>query len=514
MVSRATRSGVPAPGAWRPDVADTDPIIRAGTAPNGTDLGSAMHHRPTLSGAATLVTALTCAVVLVACGGSAPPEPDQALPAALVSQASGDGAYSHLEELQRIADANGGNRAVGTPGYDASVEYVAGKLRDAGYDVETPSFDAATFAVQTQTLTVDGAPVEVTALSFSPSTPGPLTAPLAVIAQDDTSGCEASDFAGIPAGAIAVVRRGTCTFGVKSQLAGAAGAAAVVVVNTEDGPLNGTLGETTGTVPSAGVSRSVGAGLAGKNGTQAVLTLATRTERKTTRNVIAQTRTGDTGNVIMAGAHLDSVPEGPGINDNGTGSAGLLEVATRLGGSPATRNAVRFAWWSAEEAGLLGSTAYVRALPAEQRPTIALYLNLDMIGSPNPGYLVYDGDDSDKQGAGPGPQGSATAEQVLADQLRATGVTPAGTDFDGRSDYGPFIEAGIPAGGLFTGAEEVKTPEQAARWGGEGGKPYDSCYHQACDTLANVDRTALDRNVDALAGAVGRFALSLDGMRP
>jgi Zn-dependent M28 family amino/carboxypeptidase len=103
---------------------------------------------------------------------------------------------------------------------------------------------------------------------------------------------------------------------------------------------------------------------------------------------------------------------------------------------------------------------------------------------------------------------------VLADQLRTTGVTPAGTDFDGRSDYGPFIEAGIPAGGLFTGGEEVKTPEQAAQWGGEAGKPYDSCYHQACDTLANVDRTALDRNVDALAGTVGRFALSLDGMRP
>jgi Zn-dependent M28 family amino/carboxypeptidase len=473
-----------------------------------------MHHRPTISGAVTLVTALTCAAVLVACTGStAPPAPDQALPTPLVDQASGDGAYAHLKELQRIADANGGNRSVGTPGYDASVEYVAGKLRDAGYDVRTPSFEATTFTVQTQILTVDGAPVEATALSFSPPTPGALTAPLAVIAQDDTSGCEAADFAGIPVGAIAVVRRGTCPFGTKSQLAGTAGAAAVVVVNTEDGPLNGTLGETTGTVPSVGVSRSVGAGLVGKNGAQAVLTLATTTERKTTRNVIAQTRTGDTANVVMAGAHLDSVPQGPGINDNGTGTAGLLEVATRLGGSPATRNAVRFAWWGAEEEGLLGSTAYVKALPAEERPTIALYLNLDMIGSPNPGYLIYDGDDSDKQGTGPGPQGSAAIEQVLADQLSTTGVTSAGTDFNGRSDYGPFIEAGIPSGGLFTGAEEIKTPEQATQWGGEAGKPYDPCYHQACDTLANVDRTALDRNVDTLAGAVGRFALSVDGVR-
>jgi Zn-dependent M28 family amino/carboxypeptidase len=472
-----------------------------------------MYHRPTLSGAATLAMALTCAAALVACSGPAAPAPDQALPAALVAQASGDGAYTHLEELQRIADANGGNRAVGTPGYEASADYVAGRLRDAGYDVRTPSFEARTFTVQAQTLTVGGAPVEVLALGFSPSTPGPLTAPLAVIAQDDTPGCEASDFAGIPAGAIAVVRRGTCQFGVKSQLAGAAGAAAVVVVNTEDGPLNGTLGETAGTIPSVGVSSSVGAGLAGRNGAQAVLTVATTIERKTTRNVIAQTRTGDTANVVMAGAHLDSVPQGPGINDNGTGSAGLLELATRLGGSPAVRNAVRLAWWGAEEEGLLGSTAYVRDLPAEERPTIALYVNLDMIGSPNPAYLVYDGDDSDKQGAGPGPQGSAMIEQVLADQLRGAGVAPTGTDFDGRSDYGPFIQAGIPSGGLFTGAEQVKTPEQAAQWGGEAGRPFDPCYHQACDTLANVDRTALDRNVDALAGTVGRFALSVDGVR-
>ncbi|MCW0212588.1 MAG: M28 family metallopeptidase [Pseudonocardia sp.] len=474
-----------------------------------------MHHRPTLPGAVTLVAALTCAALLAACSGSAAaPVPDQALPTSLVAQASGDGAFAHLEELQRIADANGGNRALGTPGYDAGVEYVAGKLRDAGYDVQTPTFEATSFSVATQTLTVDGAPVAAEALGFSPSTAGALTAPLAVIAQDDTSGCEASDFAGIPAGSIALIRRGTCTFGVKSQLAGAAGAAAVVVVNTEDAALAGTLGETPGTVPSAGVSSSVGAGLAGRNGAQAVLTLATTIEKKPSRNVIAQTRTGDPANVVMAGAHLDSVPEGPGINDNGTGSAGLLEVATRLGGSPATANAVRFAWWGAEEEGLLGSTAYVEALPEQERPKIALYLNLDMIGSPNAGYLIYDGDDSDKQGEGPGPQGSATIEQVLAEQLRAAGVSSAGTDFDGRSDYGPFIAAGIPSGGLFTGAEEIKTPEQAAQWGGAGGKPYDSCYHQACDTLANVDRTALDRNVDALAGTVGRFALSLQGIRP
>jgi Zn-dependent M28 family amino/carboxypeptidase len=214
----------------------------------------------------------------------------------------------------------------------------------------------------------------------------------------------------------------------------------------------------------------------------------------------------------MAGAHLDSVPEGPGINDNGSGTATLLETALRLGSAPAVTNAVRFAFWGAEEEGLVGSTAYVGGLSDADKQKIALYLNLDMVGSPNAVYLAYDGDNSDNVGAGPGPEGSATVERVLLEQLATTGVTGEGTDFDGRSDYGPFIAAGIPAGGLFTGAEEPKTPEQAQKWGGTAGKPDDPCYHQACDRTDNIDRTALDRNVDAFAGTLARFALSTDGI--
>ena len=214
----------------------------------------------------------------------------------------------------------------------------------------------------------------------------------------------------------------------------------------------------------------------------------------------------------MSGAHLDSVPAGPGINDNGSGPATLLETAVHLGAAPAVPNAVRFAFWGGEEEGLIGSTNYVASLAEPDRNKIALYLNLDMVGSPNPGYFAYDGDNSDNTGAGPGPEGSATIERVLVEQLKAKGVDAEGTDFDGRSDYGPFIAAGVPSGGLFTGAEEPKTPEQAQRWGGTAGQPDDHCYHQACDRIENVDRTALDRNVDAFAGTIGRFALSTDGI--
>jgi Zn-dependent M28 family amino/carboxypeptidase len=489
----------------------------------GADGRSTAYARPMRTGLLRAL-AVTAGLLAAACSPAPPATmspvaaavqaPDPGLPGRLVADVTGDGAFRHLEELQRIADANGGNRALGTPGFDASVEYVARVLREAGYTVETPAFSARSFSAGTVRLTVGGAPTEAEVLAFSPATAAEgVAAPLAVITQDATSGCEAEDFAGVPAGAVVLVRRGTCTFGQKSANAAAARASAVLVANNVDTPMSGaTLGARTGTLPTAGLSKADGDALAGRAGTPVTLVLDTRIEETRSRNVVAQTTTGSADRVVMAGAHLDSVPEGPGINDNGSGTAALLETAVRLGGAPPVANAVRFAFWGAEEEGLIGSTAYVEGLSEAERKRIALYLNLDMVGSPNAGYLVYDGDDSDREGAGPGPAGSAAVERVLAEQLAATGVTPAGVDFDGRSDYGPFIEAGIASGGLFTGAEDVMSLEEAQRWGGEAGKPFDPCYHQACDRAEGIDRTALDRNTDAVAGTIGQFALSVEGL--
>ncbi|OLL94122.1 Aminopeptidase Y (Arg, Lys, Leu preference) [Pseudonocardia sp. Ae356_Ps1] len=445
----------------------------------------------------------------------AAPQSDPGLPARLAGAVSGDAAYAHLEQLQKIADANDGNRAIGTPGYDASVDYVSRTLREAGYDVQTPSFDVRTFTAGDARLTVAGAPVPTEVLSFSPATPpGGLTAPLSVrprAPQDPSPGCEAEDYAGMPAGAIAVVERGVCEFGQKSRLAGAAGAVAVIVTNTEDAALPATLGETPGVVPTAAVQRTAGAAL--RDGQQATLLLDTTIQQQTSRNVIAETSTGDPDRVVMAGAHLDSVPEGAGINDNGSGSAALLDVAQKLGAAPPAGQKVRFAWWGAEEIGLVGATRYVESLSQQDRAKVGLYLNFDMVASPNAAYLVYDGDDSDRLGGEAGPPGSGAAEQVLTESLVAAGVQgPEGTAFDGRSDYGPFIEAGIPAGGLFTGAEERKTPKQAQKWGGTPGQSYDACYHTPCDRLTNIDRVALDRNVTAMGNAIGRFAVDMTGV--
>ncbi|MDI6097080.1 M20/M25/M40 family metallo-hydrolase [Actinoplanes sp. NEAU-A12] len=223
-------------------------------------------------------------------------------------------------------------------------------------------------------------------------------------------------------------------------------------------------------------------------------------------NLIADWPGGDTSDTLMIGGHLDSVASGPGINDNGSGSAGILEVALQVSRSNFQPDRhLRFAWWGAEELGLRGSRAYVNSLSAAQKAAITGYLNFDMIGSPNPGYFLYDGDDSDGTGSGPGPTGSAQIESTLAAYFTSIGVPTRGTDFDGRSDYGPFIAAGIPAGGIFTGAEGTKTSAQVQLWGGTTSR-FDPCYHASCDTITNINDTALDRNSDAIAYAVWTLA--------
>jgi Zn-dependent M28 family amino/carboxypeptidase len=223
-------------------------------------------------------------------------------------------------------------------------------------------------------------------------------------------------------------------------------------------------------------------------------------------NVLAQTPGGRTDRVVVVGAHLDSVPEGPGINDNGSGSAMILELALQMARENIEpRNAVRFAFWGSEEFGLLGAEHYVNNLSSREIKDIALNLNFDMVASPNYVRFVYDGD------AGPG--GSGVIEDVFLEWFGSQGLLVEPTAFDGRSDYGPFIAVVIPAGGLFTGAEGIKTAEQQAIYGGTAGEQYDPCYHLACDTFANVNQEALDQMADAAAHALVQFAMTTSAVQ-
>ncbi|GLZ40671.1 M28 family metallopeptidase [Actinokineospora sp. NBRC 105648] len=476
-----------------------------------------MHRSQTLRvGAAILVAAGALAFTTIP--SSAAPIASAELPDGpalaknLVKKVTGAGVNRHLIALQRIADKNAGTRAAGTPGHVQSAEYVEQKLVEAGFDVTRNAFPFTFTQTLAEKLVVAGKTVPISIMTYSLSTPtGGITAPLVVVPADATPGCEAADYVGVT-GKIALVQRGACPFAQKQQAAFDAGAVGVVVYNNVDGPLTGTLSDPAAAkLPIGGVTKADGEALvAASNGASTTLELRALREDRTSYNVIAQTKTGRKNNVVMAGSHLDSVVAGPGLNDNGSGSAALLETAIQLGGSPKVNNAVRFAWWSAEELGLVGSKKYVQGLPFEQQLDIALYLNFDMIASPNTGYFVYDGDNSDGVGAGEGPYGSAQIEAAFVNFLGATGTQTEGSDFTGRSDYGEFIANGIPSGGLFTGAEGVKTQAQADKWGGQAGVAYDKCYHAKCDNLGNLDRVALDRNSDAIAWVVGTYAISTE----
>lgn len=433
--------------------------------------------------------------------------------ATLRDRVKGDAMMAHLKKLQAIADAHDGNRALGTAGYDASVDYVAKTLRDKGFDVQTPDFEVRLPFAEEPQLTVGGAAIEAKPLEFTVGTPDQgVSGPLVAARVEDSPGCTASDYDGLPVqGAVVLVDRGVCQFSQKQAAAAERGAVALVVANNDDNDeMGGTLGEDSNPkIPVISVTKASGERLRGAPG-ETTLKLKAGVRAEHTRNVIAQTKTGSTADVVMAGAHLDSVPEGPGINDNGSGVAAVLETALQLGPSPPVQNAVRFGFWGAEELGLRGSNNYVLSLNVDQLRDIAVYLNFDMLGSPNPGYFTYDGDQSvapnPRDPTPRVPEGAAGIERTFVAYLKEAGKTAQDTGFDGRSDYDGFTMAGVPAGGLFSGAGEKMTREQAELWDGRADEPFDPNYHKKSDTLDQIDPRALEINGSGVGYVVGIYA--------
>ena len=439
---------------------------------------------------------------------------------------------ARLQTLQDIADANDGNRAAGLPGYKKSASYVAKELKSYGWEVKREPFDfdaffqdaPSTFERVSPNPKVFTEDTDFSTMEFSGS--GDVTAELVAVdltlppaaEPSSTSGCEATDFNGLDlTGKIALMQRGTCDFSVKVKNAIAAGAAGTIIFNEgQEGRTDvvfGTLGAPDITVPAVDTSFAIGSELAngvlsGPTGTTAHIKVTAHTENLKAENVIADSPGGDPRHVVMAGAHLDSVMDGPGINDNGTGSAALLELANLLStNGVAPNNKVRLAWWGAEEEGLIGSTDYVDGLKKKELNNIALYLNFDMVGSPNFGRLIYDGDGDAFDSKG--PKGSDAIESTFKKYFKKQGLAAGPTAFDGRSDYLGFIDAGIPAGGLFTGAEEIKTKKEAKKYGGKAGVAMDPCYHQACDDIDNVSRKAIKQMVPGILDAIGRYSMDL-----
>ncbi|KQS98415.1 M20/M25/M40 family metallo-hydrolase [Cellulomonas sp. Leaf395] len=465
----------------------------------------------------TLV-ALASSIAVVAAGALASPaaahprSPEEKFAQKVTTRAVQD----HLAALQRIADENDGNRAALTSGYEASALYVESVLRKAGYETERDPFTFDREIIDTATLTENSpgsAEYEVDQMEFSPNSPvGGVTGDL--VAPSDPLGCLATDWSTVVAtGKIALISRGACPFATKAANAEAAGAIGVVIYNNvPDVQLFGTLGAEGLTVPVAGVRQADGQALAtalAAGPVNVTLDLTSHTETSESFNIIAETEQGRDDNVVMLGAHLDGVEEGPGINDNGTGSAAILEVAVQLAkGNIRHDNTVRFAWWGAEELGLIGSTAYVEELATQEGELdrIATYLNYDMVGSPNYIIGVYDADESTYPAPVEVPEGSVATEAVLTSWFDSIGQPWVDTEFSGRSDYQAFILNGIPASGLFTGADDVKTDEEVALFGGTAGITHDPNYHSAGDDLSNVNETALGIMTQAIAASTYSLA--------
>jgi hypothetical protein len=433
--------------------------------------------------------------------------------ARLARAVTAEGLRTHLAAFQAIANRNGGNRLAGTRGYAQSAAYVAAQLRRAGYRPRLHSFSFLLSRETRPPALQRVAPGNETYrrerdfLTMQYSGSGTLTAPaVAVDFASAASGCSRSDFPVFRGPVIVVVRRGSCFLAQKAQNAAAAGAGAVLIANSggpgREGPFAATLIRPGIGIPVLTVSNSLGAQVARSTGAETIrirVSVAVETRQARAANVVADLAGRSSRRVVLLGAHLDSVANGPGINDNGSGSALVLELARqarRLRVRPAL--GLRFAWWSAEELGLHGSTAYVRSRSPAELARIAAVLNFDMVGSRNFVRFVYDG--------GRGPRGSQRIEDAFRAYFSARRLPVEEISIAGASDHAPFSSAGLAVGGLFTGADGTKTASQERSFGGRSRRAYDACYHRACDTIANVNLRVAAQMADAAAIVALRLA--------
>ncbi|KAF5858298.1 Leucyl aminopeptidase yscIV, partial [Aspergillus alliaceus] len=403
------------------------------------------------------------------------------------------------------------NRVFGGAAHEDTVNYLYEELKETGYYDVYKQPQVHLWSNAEQTLSLNDESIEAKTMTYSPSVD--VSAEIAVI---KNLGCSASDYPSDVAGKIALIKRGECPFGDKSVNAAKAKAAASIVYNNVAGSMAGTLGAAHSDKGeySAIVGISLADGqklisLAEAGAVSVDLWVDSQQENRTTYNVIAQTKGGDPNNVVALGGHTDSVEAGPGINDDGSGIISNLVVAKALT-QYSVKHAVRFLFWTAEEFGLLGSDYYVSHLNGTELNKIRLYLNFDMIASPNYAIMLYDGDGSAFNKSG--PAGSAQIEKLFEDYYDSKGLHHIPTEFDGRSDYEAFILNGIPAGGVFTGAEGIMSEQNAGHFGGQAGLAYDANYHAAGDNMTNLNHEAFLINSQATAFAVATYANDLSSI--
>ncbi|KAF2464451.1 Zn-dependent exopeptidase [Lindgomyces ingoldianus] len=434
---------------------------------------------------------------------------------ALQDLISGDRLMARAKEMFEIAklgedEYNHPTRVIGSLGHLGTLSYIYETILQLGdyYTISNQSFPAVSGNIFESRLVLGNeVPKSAVPMGLTPATKDkqPVHGDLILV---DNDGCSPSDYPFKVSGNIALIRRGDCAFGTKSRLAGKAGAVAAVVYNYEKDSVQGTLGNPSPFhVATFGLSgeeaQTIIKKLKNKESVDAIAYIDAEVKSILTVNIIAQTTEGDPDNCVMLGGHSDSVAEGPGINDDGSGTMSLLEVATQLT-KFTVHNCVRFAWWAGEEEGLLGSDYYVYNLPPEENQKIRLFMDYDMMASPNFAYQVYNATNEAN------PAGSEELRNLYVKWYEERGLNYTFIPFDGRSDYDGFIRNGIPGGGIATGAEGIKTKKEEKMFGGKAGEWYDPCYHQLCDNVGNVNETAWVVNTKLIAHSVATYARSFE----
>ncbi|KAF2454524.1 hypothetical protein BDY21DRAFT_387602 [Lineolata rhizophorae] len=425
---------------------------------------------------------------------------------ALQDDITTEGLMGNLAELYQIALDNDGNRAFGLPGYEASGDFIWSRISGSDRVIASKQdFPGLFNDVTSITLTVNDEDYYVYGLTYSPSTSEEGMTAEMVFGPTGEAGCAVDGYEGYDVeGKIVLAERGPCPDGTtlsgRVRPAAAAGAVGIIIYNSSPGNVTaGTLvAPDPDFVPAGFINMDDGEALRSRLAAGEELTAHFQQtqliETRISQNFLAETKAGDPNNVIMLGAHLDSVKAGPGINDDGSGTSLILELFTALE-KYNIKNKVRFAWWGAEENGLVGSTFYTDNLNTTQADKILAYLNFDMVSR---GYFgVFDGDGSTHGLVG--PPGSGVIEELFVEDLTSKGIEVTPAEFSGGSDYATFMEnLEIAVGGLHTGT----------------GIEQDPCYHQPCDTYDNVNATVLTINAKAAAHVLATLAMVGDELIP
>ncbi|MFP3391442.1 M28 family peptidase [Brevibacillus sp. SIMBA_040] len=419
-----------------------------------------------------LVASLTFGITAYA----APHPSSSAFDNKIVKRIKVDNIYNMVKELSEEP------RVAGTKSEHDAVTYIEKKFQSYGYDTERQPFEFYSYSGPTDfSFSVSGFEETDWELgTFTYGVNGSVTDEIVYAGLGRENDLDEVDLDG----KIALIKRGEISFADKVKNAAEAGAKAVVIFNNSSGTINGTLGGPDDSyVPVLALTKSQGEELLDRlqNGealTATVTVEGAKTKESTSYNVIATKKPDknkDNGQIIIVGAHHDSVEGAPGANDDASGTATTLELARVMANMP-TDTEIRFITFGAEENGLLGSYAYVESMSEEEVENTVGMFQMDMVGSKDAGKLIMYTVDGEKN--------------VVTDLGAAAGSRLSETvnyGREGRSDHVPFAEAGIPAA-LFIHA------------------PVEPWYHSPEDSIDKISKDKLQEVAEIVGAAVYQIA--------